>query len=76
MRAASRRTGPEVTAQATRILSLLSADPSIDLALELAEHDFGGIAIDNHGVPLPESTLQACKEADAVLLGGCCNGKG
>jgi isocitrate/isopropylmalate dehydrogenase len=40
-----------------------------DLKLNLASHDFGGIAIDNHGVPLPDSTLEACKSADAILLG-------
>lgn len=35
----------------------------------MKEHDFGGIAIDNHQDPLPESTLKACQEADAILLG-------
>src|SRR5690606_37811103 len=30
---------------------------------------FGGIAIDEKGTPLPEETLQLCKNADAVLLG-------
>ena len=29
----------------------------------------GGNAIDDYGDPLPESTLAACREADAVLLG-------
>ena len=29
----------------------------------------GGIAIDNHGEPLPAATLDACSRADAVLLG-------
>jgi len=61
--------GPEVTKQATRILTLLSSNPSVDLSLQLEEHDFGGAAIDNHGAPLPDSTLEACKSADAVLLG-------
>jgi 3-isopropylmalate dehydrogenase len=36
--------------------------------VETDDHDLGGIAIDNHGVALPESTLNACKVADAVLL--------
>ncbi len=61
--------GPEVTTQALRLLTLLSSSPQLDLELTLESHDFGGIAIDNFGVPLPESTLKACKEADAVLLG-------
>jgi isocitrate/isopropylmalate dehydrogenase len=42
-----------------------------DLKLDLKEHDFGGIAIDNHSVPLPDSTLDACLKADAILMGTC-----
>lgn len=60
-------TGPEVTAEAVRVLKLISS--KTDLNLDLASHDFGGAGIDNHGVPLPDSTLDACKSADAVLLG-------
>ncbi|BGO88740.1 hypothetical protein NBRC10512_005189 [Rhodotorula toruloides] len=59
--------GPEVSAQAIRVLETLSAHT--DLKFEVASHDFGGIAIDNHQNPLPESTLKACQEADAILLG-------
>ena len=40
-----------------------------DLKFTIEEHDFGGIAIDNHQNPLPESTLAATKSADAILLG-------
>jgi 3-isopropylmalate dehydrogenase len=54
--------GPEVMAEAVQVLR------AIPLDLELTEHDFGGIAIDRHGVPLPEETLEACLGADAVLL--------
>ncbi|MGL5607176.1 MAG: 3-isopropylmalate dehydrogenase, partial [Aeromonas veronii] len=32
-------------------------------------HDVGGIAIDNHGTPLPQSTIKGCEAADAVLFG-------
>ncbi len=35
----------------------------------LTEAPFGGIAIDQHGDPLPEATLKVCQSADAVLLG-------
>ncbi|KWU42238.1 3-isopropylmalate dehydrogenase [Rhodotorula sp. JG-1b] len=59
--------GPEVTAQAVRVLETFSQ--YTDLKFQVAEHDFGGIAIDNHQNPLPESTLAACKESDAILLG-------
>ncbi|GAA5831199.1 hypothetical protein JCM11251_007791 [Rhodosporidiobolus azoricus] len=59
--------GPEVAGQAVRVLETISAHT--DLNFSIAEHDFGGIAIDNHQNPLPESTLKACQEADAILLG-------
>lgn len=50
-----------------RVLETLSANS--DLKFNVVEHDFGGIAIDNHQNPLPESTLSACQSADAILLG-------
>jgi 3-isopropylmalate dehydrogenase len=59
--------GPEVMAEAVRCLEQLSSEH--DLGLSFAEHDFGGVAIDRHGDPLPETTLEACRNADAVLLG-------
>ncbi|BGP37101.1 3-isopropylmalate dehydrogenase [Rhodotorula kratochvilovae] len=59
--------GPEVTAQAVRVLETISANTELKFTIE--SHDFGGIAIDNHQNPLPDSTLQACKDADAILLG-------
>jgi 3-isopropylmalate dehydrogenase len=52
--------GPEVTAQALRVLDALG------IAHE--EHAFGGNAILAQGTPLPEETLAACCDADAVLL--------
>ena len=36
--------------------------------IEWEDHDMGGVAIDNHGNPLPDSTLEAAKASDAVLL--------
>src|SRR5882724_11272720 len=53
--------GPEVMAQAVRVLAALG--------LEADEHPFGGAAIDATGEPLPAETLAAAREADAVLLG-------
>ncbi len=58
--------GPEVISQARRILESVSDAAG---GLELAEADFGGIAIDRHGSPLPEATLAKALAADAVLLG-------
>src|SRR3954469_23041234 len=55
--------GPEVAGAARAVLAVLAPD------VELTEHDFGGAAILAHGTPLPDETLAACREADAVLLG-------
>ncbi|PCH40879.1 3-isopropylmalate dehydrogenase [Wolfiporia cocos MD-104 SS10] len=60
--------GPEVIAEAVRVLEVISAT-SPDIELKLESHLFGGCAIDETGQPLPDSTLQACKEADAILMG-------
>src|SRR5258705_38404 len=54
--------GPEVMAEAVKVLRALPVE------LELTEHAFGGVAIDRHGDPLPDDTLEACLGADAVLL--------
>ncbi|KAJ3732871.1 3-isopropylmalate dehydrogenase [Lentinula guzmanii] len=60
--------GPEVVAEATKVLQVVnSASPDFELKLE--EHQFGGAAIDAVGEPLPPSTLKACQEADAILMG-------
>jgi 3-isopropylmalate dehydrogenase len=53
--------GPEVAAEAVRVLEVLG--------IEHAEHPFGGTAILDGGAPLPDATLDACRTADAVLLG-------
>ncbi len=52
--------GPEVAAQAIRALDALGLDHT--------SHPFGGNAILAQGTPLPDETLAACREADAVLL--------
>jgi 3-isopropylmalate dehydrogenase len=55
--------GPEVTSVAIDVLRALP------LELEIEEHSFGGTAILEEGTPLPARTLDACKRADAVILG-------
>ncbi|KAI0650543.1 3-isopropylmalate dehydrogenase [Trametes meyenii] len=60
--------GPEVVAQAVRVLEVISA-ATPDIEIKLETYDFGGAAIDTVGEPLPASTLKACQEADAILLG-------
>jgi 3-isopropylmalate dehydrogenase len=60
--------GPEVVAQAIRVLQVISS-VSTSIQLNLESHDFGGCAIDATGEALPASTLHACEEADAILMG-------
>lgn len=55
--------GPEIVEQAMRVLGALG----LDLTLEQAP--VGGAAYDIHGHPLPPSTLELAKSADAVLFG-------
>jgi len=59
--------GPEVSAAARAVM--LKAAALFGVAIDFREHDFGGVAIDRHGEPLPPATMKACLEADAVLLG-------
>jgi len=56
--------GPEVTAEAVRVLEALNID-----GLELVEGDVGGAAYRKHGHPLPAETLDIARSADAVLFG-------
>ncbi len=60
--------GPEVVEQATRVLELISSK-SDSFSINLKPFDFGGAAIDSTGKPLPDDTLEACKTADAILMG-------
>lgn len=59
--------GPEIVAEARRVLELVNEQDSLGLAL--SEARVGGCAIDADGVPLPDATLEAAKQADAILLG-------
>ncbi|MFM5541934.1 3-isopropylmalate dehydrogenase [Aeromonas veronii] len=59
--------GPEVMAEAIKVLEKVQT--RFGLAFEYDRHDVGGIAIDNHGTPLPQSTIKGCEAADAVLFG-------
>src|SRR6478672_4957819 len=58
--------GPEIVAQAMKVLRALASD---GLKIELEEAPFGGAGYDAEGDPLPEQTLKLAKAADAVLCG-------
>jgi len=59
--------GPEVTKQAIHVLKTVA--PRFELQLELSEKPVGGVAYDLTGTPIPDETLEAAKNSDAVLLG-------
>jgi 3-isopropylmalate dehydrogenase len=59
--------GPEITAQAVKVLDAVGAKFGHTFAY--TEALIGGAAIDAVGSPLPDDTLAVCKGADAVLLG-------
>ncbi len=59
--------GPEVVAEAVKVLECLRRDFGLKAKLETAP--VGGAAYDRHKHPLPPSTLELAKAADAVLLG-------
>ncbi len=59
--------GPEVMEVALDVLKKAVETEGIDLDFETA--DVGGVAIDNQGSALPESTISVCEAADAILFG-------
>lgn len=59
--------GPEVTAQAVRVLQAVC--DRYDHTFTYSYADVGAIAIERHGDPLPEATLDTCLGADAILFG-------
>jgi 3-isopropylmalate dehydrogenase len=54
--------GPEIIAAGRRLLEALGD-------FELDERQMGGASIDAHGTALTDEVLEACRAADAVLLG-------
>ncbi|HKI97193.1 MAG TPA: 3-isopropylmalate dehydrogenase [bacterium] len=59
--------GPEVTAEALRVLQAMA--PQAGMHLETEEVPIGGSAYDLAGSPLPDESLERARAADAVLLG-------
>ena len=59
--------GPEVTSVAVTVLK--ETAKRYDVQIETECHPFGGCSYDEHGEPVTDDTLEACLNADAVLLG-------
>ncbi len=58
--------GPEITKVALNALE--AAGKLENEEFQFSEELVGGAAIDATGKPLPEQTLETCKQSDAVLL--------
>lgn len=59
--------GPEIMAEAEKVLATLKRNHGLDVSIEKAL--VGGAAYDDSGHPLPEETLRQARDSDAVLLG-------
>ena len=59
--------GPEIVEQAVRIIEYLRDEGGLDVSISQAL--VGGAAYDETGQPLPQSTLDQARDADAILLG-------
>ncbi|MBO8173047.1 MAG: 3-isopropylmalate dehydrogenase [Bacillaceae bacterium] len=59
--------GPEIMEEAVKLLR--NVEEKEGVRFHLSYERIGGDAIDHDGTPLPEQTLNRCREADAVLLG-------
>lgn len=61
--------GKEVTDESMKVLREIESCSQGHLSFSVESHDIGGVAIDNHADPLPDSTLSACRDSDAIILG-------
>lgn len=59
--------GPEVVSAAASVLQMIAR--LFDHSFQMESYPIGGTAIDLTGEALPEDTLNACRQADAILLG-------
>ncbi|NCC06546.1 MAG: 3-isopropylmalate dehydrogenase [Clostridia bacterium] len=59
--------GPEIVGEALKILEVVAEKYNHHFAYNFL--DIGGCAIDAHGTPLPQETIDGCLAADATLLG-------
>jgi 3-isopropylmalate dehydrogenase len=59
--------GPEITAEALKVLDVLQTVHGLSIVID--EAHIGGAGYESHGHPLPSTTLEMARAADAVLLG-------
>ncbi len=59
--------GPEIMTSGLQVLEAVAK--KYNHTFEIESHPFGGAGIDVAQDPIPSSTLKACRDADAILLG-------
>ena len=59
--------GPDIVREAIEVLEVVGE--KYGHSFEFTEADLGGVAIDKYGIPLPQATIDTCKNSDAILLG-------
>ncbi len=59
--------GPDIVSEAMNVLEAIGK--KYGHTFNFNEKAVGGCAIDEFGVPLPDDTLEACKNCDSILLG-------
>lgn len=59
--------GPEIIRQAVKVVTAVAE--YFKIPLEIEEALIGGAALEKEGMPLPMSTVNRCRAADAILLG-------
>ena len=59
--------GPEIVAEAVKVLERVDAIFGLDIQLDYAH--LGGAGLDAEGSPCPPQTLEKARESDAILLG-------
>ena len=59
--------GSEIVAEAVKVLQAINQQR--DLGIQLNWGVLGGAALDAHGHPCPQETLDSARDAEAILLG-------
>ena len=59
--------GPEVISESIKVLEAIGNRFNHDFEIESGR--VGGNAIDDYGTPLPQETIDTCKDSDAILSG-------
>ncbi len=59
--------GPEIMNEAIKLINWVN--DNTDITINTIEDKIGGQAYDEYGIPLADSTLESCRNADAILMG-------